>query len=138
MLDLYKDIIIEHGLNPRNKYIMNDFTHFAEGFNPFCGDSFCVYLKISKNNVIQASFDGKGCSISTASASLMTMTIENKNISDCANIFNYLKDLLNDKETKEDFLLINVLSNVKKFPSRIKCATLVWHIMQDAIKNGKK
>lgn len=137
MIDLYKDLIIEHGLNPRNNYIMNDCTHHAKGFNHFCGDSFTVYLKLANNNIINISFEGKGCSISTASASIMTISTKNKSILYFEKTFDYLKNLLNNKAIDEEYININVLSNVKNFPSRIKCATLIWHTMQDAIKNGK-
>lgn len=137
MLNLYKNLIIEHGLNPRNKYIMIDYTHFARGFNHFCGDSFNIYLKIIKNNITDISFDGKGCSISTASASIMTLSIKNKSITDFEKTFDYLKKILNNKEIINDYTNINILSNVKSFPSRIKCATLIWHTAQDCIKNGK-
>ncbi|HIH2763626.1 MAG TPA: Fe-S cluster assembly sulfur transfer protein SufU [Candidatus Azoamicus sp.] len=138
MIDLYKDLIIEHGLNPRNKYIMKDHTHEAKGFNHFCGDSFTIYLKIINNKIESVSFEGKGCSISTASASIMTISSKNKSLLYFEKSFDYLKNLLNNKELEEKYKDINILSNVKNFPSRIKCATLIWHTMQDAIKNGKK
>lgn len=137
MIDLYKDLIIDHGLNPRNRYVMNKFTHFATGFNHFCGDTFNIYLKIIENKIEEISFDGKGCSISTASASLMTLSIKKKYITDFTKIFDYFKKILNNKEIDDNFEYINILSSVKNFPSRIKCATLVWHTTQDAIQNGK-
>ena len=137
MIELYKDLIIDHGLNPRNKYIMNEFTHFATGFNHFCGDTFNIYLKIIENKIDDISFDGKGCSISTASASLMTMSIKKKYTKDFIKTFDYFKKILNNENIENDFEYINILSGVKKFPSRIKCATLIWHTTQDAIQNGK-
>ncbi|HIH2762352.1 MAG TPA: Fe-S cluster assembly sulfur transfer protein SufU [Candidatus Azoamicus sp.] len=137
MIDLYKDLIIDHGLNPRNKYIIKNYTHTAKGFNHFCGDSFTVYIDIINNNIINISFEGKGCSISTASASIMTISSKNKSLLYFEKTFDYLKNLLNNKDINEEYTNINILSNIKKFPSRIKCATLIWHTMQDAIKNGK-
>lgn len=137
MIDLYKDLIIEHALNPRNKYIMKNYTHQAKGFNHFCGDSFTVYLELINKNIINISFEGKGCSISTASASIMTLSVKNKSISHFEKTFDYLKNLLNNKSIDEKHTNINILSNIKNFPSRIKCATLIWHTMHDAIKNGK-
>lgn len=137
MIDLYKDLIIDHGMNPRNKCIIKDYTHIAKGFNHFCGDSFTVYLKINNDQIESISFDGKGCSISTASASIMTISAKNKSILCFEKTFDYLKDLLNNKQIINDYEKINILSNVKNFPSRIKCATLIWHTTQDAINNGK-
>ncbi|HIH2763297.1 MAG TPA: Fe-S cluster assembly sulfur transfer protein SufU [Candidatus Azoamicus sp.] len=137
MIDLYKDLIIEHGLNPRNNYTMKIYTHTAKGFNHFCGDSFTIYLELINKKIKNISFDGKGCSISTASASIMTISNKNKSILYFEKTFDYLKNLLNNKNINDKYSNINILSNIKNFPSRIKCATLIWHTMQDAIKNGK-
>lgn len=137
MINLYKDLIIEHGLNPRNKYIMENYTNFSKGFNHLCGDTFDLYLKIKKNKIENISFTGKGCSISTASASIMSIIIKNKTTIEFKKTFDYLKKILNNIEVENENELINILSNVKKFPSRIKCATLIWHTAQDCIDNGK-
>jgi nitrogen fixation NifU-like protein len=116
---------------------MTDFTHSAKGFNYFCGDIFNIYLKIIDNKIENISFDGKGCSISTASASLMTISIKNKKINEFIETFDYLKKLLNNKNIENNSEYISILSNVKNFPSRVKCATLIWHTTEDAIQNGK-
>lgn len=134
MLDLYKDLIIDHGLNPRNMYIMEKFTNVARGFNPFCGDSFYLYLNIVDDSICDISFYGKGCSISTASASLMTVFLKKKSVVEAVSVFDYFKLLVKGKvECKHDLHDLNVLSNVTRFPSRVKCATLIWHTLNDAL-----
>ena len=136
MIELYKELIIDHGLNPRNKYIASNFTHHGRGYNHFCGDSFDLYLTIDGNLIKNISFNGQGCSISTASASLMTISTKNKNIDDAKNLFFYFKNILMKKTSLIDvYTDINILSIVNKFPSRVKCATLIWHTLNDIIKN---
>lgn len=134
MLELYKDLIIDHGLTPRNKYIIPIFTHSAKGFNHFCGDSVILYLNIKNNIIEDISFDGVGCSISIASASLMTNIFKKKYITEAMNIFDYFQNLIkNTTEKEEIYSDINVLASVNKFPSRVKCATLIWHTFKDAL-----
>ena len=129
MLELYKELIIDHGLNPRNKYIMQHYTNTSTGYNQFCGDTITLFLNIKNDIIKEISFDGKGCSISIASASIMTTILKNKNIIEGINIFNSLKNIIQNGNVKSEYQSINILANVKKFPSRVKCATLVWHTM---------
>ena len=134
MIELYKDLIIDHGLNPRNNHVLNKYTHTRKAYNHFCGDSFDLYLFISVDIIKDISFSGHGCSISTASASLMTLAIKNKNINYTKNIFLYFINLIKkDIQPNKNFDDINVLSNVNKFPSRVKCATLIWHALNDIL-----
>lgn len=134
MLNLYKDLIIDHGLNPRNMRVMENFTNSARGFNPFCGDSFYLYLNIIDESIYDISFHGKGCSISTASASLMTVFLKKKNLVEAIALFDYFKLLVKgDVDCRHDLHDLNVLSNVTRFPSRVKCATLIWHTLNDAL-----
>lgn len=136
MLELYKELIIDHGLNPRNKYVMENFTNFAKGFNSFCGDSFCLYLNIVDNCIYDISFDGKGCSISTASASLMTVYLKKKTLSEASEMFDYFKLVVKGSvKLKEELHDLNLLSNICRFPSRVKCATLIWYIFSDVLVN---
>lgn len=138
MFDLYKDLIIDYAKNPQNKKKINQYTNIAKGFNHFCGDNFLLYLMIKQNKIIDTSYEGEGCSISLASASIMTSTIKNKNIQEALFFFDYFKKILNNKEKiNNKFEEINILANVRNYPSRIKCATLIWHTMIDAIKNGE-
>ena len=137
MLELYKDLIIDHGINPRNKYAMQKYTHHAIAYNHFCGDSFTLYINIINNKIEGLSFTGEGCSISTASASLMSIMLKNKTIEEGLNIFDYFQNLIkNDINKNEMYQTINILSNVKNFPSRVKCATLIWHTFKNSIKHN--
>jgi len=138
MLDLYKDIIIDHGNNPRNKYIMKDYTHTFNGHNYLCGDSLIIYLKIYENNIKSISFSGAGCVISVASASLMTIVLKNKSIDSSINIFEYFKSIIvSGADINEKFSNLNVLAGVRKFPSRVKCATLIWNTFYGAVNVNK-
>lgn len=138
MLELYKELIIDHGLNPRNKYHMIKYTNKINAFNHFCGDSFILYLNIINNEIKDLSFEGQGCSISTASASIMTTILKKKTISEADSLFDYLKKIIhNNLELNEENAELNVLANVKKFPSRVKCATLIWNALKEIINENK-
>lgn len=138
MLELYKELIIDHGLNPRNKYHMLKYTNKINAFNHFCGDSFILYLNIIDNEIKSLSFEGQGCSISVASASIMTTILKQKDILQAEFLFDYLKKIINndlaiDKKNVE----LNILANVKKFPSRVKCATLIWNALKEIINENR-
>lgn len=137
MLDLYKDLIIDHGVNPRNKYVMTNFTNFARGFNYFCGDKFDLYICISNSLINEISFNGVGCSVSTASASLLTFFLKNKSLIYAESLFVYFTTLIKDINAvcyDDSYYELNVLSNVRNYPARVKCATLIWHTLVDALK----
>jgi nitrogen fixation protein NifU and related proteins len=142
--ELYQDIILEHGKNPRNFGKCKDFNHEAKGHNPLCGDQVQIYLKLDeKKNVEKLTFEGSGCAISMASTSIMTELVEGKPFDVAKNIIDdFLKmikigseiktnDLTNDQKTK-----IMSLSGVKQYPMRVKCATLSWHTLISAL-DGK-
>jgi nitrogen fixation NifU-like protein len=136
--ELYQEVIIDHNKNPRNCYKMGHWTHHAEGFNPLCGDQLKLYLDIGiKDNTINSiSFEGKGCAISTASASLMTEFLLNKTAEQAKEIFQHFHNLMmNSEMLKNNINLakLEVLMNVREFPSRVKCATLPWHTLNAAI-----
>ncbi|MCB1711102.1 MAG: SUF system NifU family Fe-S cluster assembly protein [Candidatus Riesia sp.] len=142
MLELYKNLVIDHGLNPRNKYILKDYNHHAKGYNTFCGDTVSLYLYITKKNIIEnISFDGSGCSISIASASIATCILKNRKSSAINDFYTYLQTLLQNTKTNNDedkqYKEINILSNVKYFPSRIKCANLAWHVLIETLNKKK-
>jgi len=143
--ELYQDIILEHGRNPRNFGRCEGFNHEAKGHNPLCGDQVQVYLKLNeKKNVEKLTFEGSGCAISMASTSIMTELVEGKTFDVAKNIIDEFlkmikigseiktKDLTEDQKTK-----IMSLSGVKKYPMRVKCATLSWHTLVSAL-DGKK
>ncbi len=137
MFDLYKDLIIDHGMNPRNRYVMKDFTNFASGFNYFCGDKFDIYLFIIDEKIIKASFYGSGCSVSTASASLLTNSLKDVFVCKYESLFLYFINIIKDKTClcyDKEYLDFNTLANVRAYPTRVKCATLIWYTLLDALK----
>ena len=141
--ELYQEIILEHGKNPRNIGKTQNFNKDARGHNPLCGDSVHVYLKLdNKNKVEDVSFEGSGCAISMASASIMTDLVKGKEENEVREIINDFlgmikinpnlksKNLNDDEKTK-----LMCLSGVKQYPMRVKCATLSWHTLISAIDN---
>jgi len=144
--ELYQEIILEHGKNPRNLRKTDNFNKDAKGYNPLCGDNVHVYLKLNeKNKVEDASFEGSGCAISMASASIMTDLIkgkEGKEVKEIVNDFLIMikeKPELRSKNLKEDEKTkLMCLSGVKQYPMRVKCATLSWHTLISAIDNTQK
>lgn len=133
---LYKTTILEHNRNPRNYGVLDDYTHKAEGLNAICGDQVWVFLKVEKNVIKDISFDGESCAISTASASLMTEFLTGKTVSQAQSLFVDFCTLL-DKSSEIDHFeslgAVNAMAGVKKFPARIKSATLCWHAMNAAL-----
>ena len=143
---LYQDIILEHGKNPRNLGKCEGYSHEAKGYNPLCGDKVHVYLKLdSKKKVESLSFEGEGCAISLASASIMTELIKGKSFEVVKEIMKaFLNMIKNTSEIQSNHLDENQktklmsLSGVKQFPMRVKCATLSWHTLVSAIENKKE
>jgi nitrogen fixation NifU-like protein len=144
--ELYQEIILEHGKNPRNLRKTDNFNKDAKGNNPLCGDNVHVYLKLNeKNKVDDISFEGSGCAISMASASIMTDLIKGKEEAEVKEIVNDFLDMikenpeLNSKNLNEDDKTkLMCLSGVKKYPMRVKCATLSWHTLISAIDNSQE
>lgn len=138
--ELYQDVIVDHNRSPRNYHSLENANHKAEGFNPLCGDRLTLYLIIEGNKIKDASFEGAGCAISTASASLMTENIKNKTIEEADIIFKDFHLML----TKEGAPItdrlgkLSILSGVKEFPTRVKCATLAWHTLEAALHDSAK
>lgn len=143
--ELYQEVILDHNRSPRNFHVMDNATQQADGFNPLCGDKIHLYLKISHNIITDISFVGKGCAISTASASLMTECIMGKSLEEAKNIFQQVHPMLTkdsnpDKENKMDQQMgkLAILAGVKAYPARVKCATLAWHTLEAALENKEK
>jgi len=139
--DLYQQVIIDHTKSPRNFGKLEPCNHDAEGFNPLCGDQLHVYLRINDDNVIEdVKFEGQGCSISTASASLMTETLKGKTVNEFRKLFEAFHDMatadMSEVPDEEMLGKLAVLAGVKEFPSRIKCATLCWHTVKSAIDHS--
>ncbi len=136
--DLYQQVIVDHNKSPRNFHAMPDATNKAEGFNPLCGDRLTLYLKLGDAGVIEdVSFEGSGCAISTASASLMTEQMKGKRIEEAEVLFRKFHAMVtSDTAEALDTKVLGklaVLGGVREFPSRIKCATLCWHTLNAAL-----
>ena len=142
---LYQDIILEHGKSPRNLGKCEGYSHEAKGYNPLCGDRVHVYLKLDNGKKVEnLTFEGNGCAISMASASIMTDLVKGKSCEVAKKIIDaFLKMIKSSTEIKSDDLdddqkiKIMSLSGVKQFPMRVKCATLSWHTLISAME-GKK
>ncbi len=135
--EMYQQVILDHNKNPRNFKKPEPYTHFAEGYNPLCGDQIDVYLTVENGVVIDVGFQGSGCAISKSSASVMTTLIKGKTLEEAEELFRHFHDLIMGKEiteTDRDALgKLTVFEGVKDFPSRVKCASLSWHTMHNAI-----
>ncbi len=139
--DLYQQVIIDHTKAPRNFKKLDPCSHDAEGYNPLCGDQLHVYVNINDDQVIEdVSFEGQGCSISTASASLMTEGLKGKTLQEFQALFDAFQHMatadLSEEPNQEVLGKLAVLAGVKEFPSRIKCATLCWHTVKSAIEGA--
>ena len=142
---LYQDIILEHGKSPRNLGKCEGYSHEAKGYNPLCGDKVHVYLKLDSGKKVESlTFEGEGCAISLASASIMTELVKGKSFEEAKEIMDaFLNMIKNTSEIQSNHLdedektKLMSLSGVKQFPMRVKCATLSWHTLNSAIK-GKK
>ena len=142
--ELYQEVILDHNHNPRNKGKLDDPTGVAEGYNPLCGDEVKVYLQIEDDIIKDIRFDGSGCAISTASASLMSEALIGKTVAEANQLFQQFQESVTAESAEpivvEDLLSgelgeLGVLAGVRDYPVRIKCATLPWHTMQAAL-NG--
>ena len=136
LTDLYQEMILDHGRNPRNFRAMPDATAQAEGLNPLCGDHYHVYLRLDGERIADVSFEGAGCAISKASASLMTSTLKGKTVAEARETFERFHRMVvdGDREQAPSLGKLAVLKGVCDFPTRVKCASLVWHTLQSALK----
>ena len=141
--ELYQEIILDHGKNPRNLRKTENFNKDAKGHNPLCGDKVHIYLKLNENKKVEdISFEGEGCAISMASASIMTDLLRGKEENDVKEIVNDFLEMIKEKDEIKTNLLkddektkLMCLSGVKQYPMRVKCATLSWHTLTSAIDN---
>jgi nitrogen fixation NifU-like protein len=133
---LYEEVILDHNRNPRNyPKRPKGADHHAHGYNPLCGDEFTVHLKIEDGRITDAGFEGAGCAISTASASLMTEAIKGKTVDEAKSLFANVHKLITDTGEPGKVGKLAVLQGVKEFPMRIKCATLAWHTLNAALES---
>jgi nitrogen fixation NifU-like protein len=134
--DLYQELILDHNKRPRNFKKLEDANRSADGYNPLCGDKVKVYLKVEDGRVQDVSFEGSGCAISKASASVMTESLKGKTVPEVEALFKRFRDLVTGKESAEacDLGKLVVFSGVCEFPMRVKCATLAWHALFAALQ----
>ena len=133
--DLYQEVILDHYRKPRNFRSLADANRKAEGFNPLCGDRLTLYVKLKDGVIADASFEGSGCAISTASASLLTESIKGKTEHEAEMLFQSFRDVVTGGGGMPtvDLGKLDVLAGVREFPVRVKCATLAWHTLRAAL-----
>lgn len=132
--ELYQEVIFDHNRRPRNFRTMDDANRMADGHNPLCGDLLTVFVKVNGDHVEDVSFVGQGCAISTASASLMTEAVKGQPLADIESLFQDVHLMLTESHPENrDFGKLEVLSGVREFPARVKCASLAWHTLHNAI-----
>lgn len=135
--DLYQEVILDHSKHPRNRRRPESFNASADGRNPLCGDHLTVYLTLDGDTVVDVAFEGDGCAVSTASASLMTAALRGKSRAEAERIFEAVHDVLTGKvdvaEVRDTLGKLAVFAGVAEFPVRVKCATLPWHTVKAAM-----
>jgi nitrogen fixation NifU-like protein len=136
--ELYQDLILDHGRSPRNFRADEAANHKAEGFNPLCGDKIALYVRTGADGRIEsATFQGKGCAISTASASLMTQALKGQTVAEARALFDRFHDLITGADGNgrngADLGKLEVFAGVREFPNRVKCASLAWHTLKAAL-----
>ena len=137
--ELYQDVILEHSKAPRNYRELQDANHKAEGYNPLCGDHFTIYLDLEGGKIKDVAFQGSGCAISKASASMMTQSVKGKSKEEAEKIFECFHELVTGAKNgdRESLGKLAVFAGVSEFPVRVKCATLAWHTLQAALEGRK-
>jgi nitrogen fixation NifU-like protein len=139
--DLYQEVILDHNKRPRNFRKLECADRTCEGFNPLCGDRLTLFLHLDGDRISEVTFEGTGCAISRASASLMTDTLKGRTVAEAEALFARFHDLVtSDPETPADVADLGklaVFAGVREYPSRVKCATLSWHTLMAAVKDAK-
>jgi nitrogen fixation NifU-like protein len=133
--DLYQEVILDHNKRPRNFRVIEGPTHHAEGYNPLCGDRLKLYVNVEGDSIVDVAFEGSGCAISKASASLMTDALKGKTVADARAMFERFHRMVTTPpdQTVEDLGKLSVLAGVREFPVRVKCASLAWHTLKAAL-----
>ena len=137
LTDLYQEVILDHNRRPRNWGPLTDATRVAKGHNPLCGDRLTLYVKVEGGTLTGISFEGSGCAISKASASLMTDAVKGQSLTDALSLFDRVHDMLTtpiaEPVNTDAVGKMAVLSGVREFPARVKCASLAWHTLKSAL-----
>ena len=137
LTDLYQEVILDHNRRPRNFHALTGASHRAEGFNPLCGDRLTLYLCVNEGVITEAAFEGAGCAISKASASMMTETLKGKTLAEADALFQRFHRMVTTPPDQpvEDMGKLSSLAGVREFPIRVKCASLAWHTFKAALAN---
>jgi nitrogen fixation NifU-like protein len=134
--DLYQETILDHGKRPRNHRAQDEHADRAQGHNPLCGDRMTVYVRTDGETITDVSFEGSGCAISTASASMMTEALRGKSVGEARELFRRFHQLLAAEGDDTGIGKLEVFKGVREFPMRVKCATLAWHTLQAALESN--
>lgn len=137
--DLYREILLEHNSKPRNFRKLEDANRTANGFNPLCGDKIELYIKVVGDVIADVGFQGSGCAISRASASMLTQSIKGQSVVRAQEVFEAFHSMLTDPDSEPDYDTLEdleCLAGVSEFPTRIKCAILAWHTLHAALDGG--
>jgi len=137
LTDLYQEVILDHNRRPRNFHALANASHSAEGYNPLCGDRLTLYLSVNEGVITEAAFEGAGCAISKASASMMTETLKGKTLAEADALFQRFHRMVTTPPDQpvEDMGKLSSLAGVREFPIRVKCASLAWHTFKAALAN---
>jgi nitrogen fixation NifU-like protein len=139
--ELYQQVILDHNKSPRNFHVMEGATRHVEGYNPLCGDHYTVYVKLDGDRIVDVSFEGAGCAISKASASVMSAMVKNHTVAEAEELFRdfhrLVKGELAGEEELERLGKLAAFAGVSEFPARVKCASLAWHTLHSALKTNE-
>jgi nitrogen fixation NifU-like protein len=137
LTDLYQEVILDHNRRPRNFRSIDAATRTQEGFNPLCGDRLTVYVTLDADRISDVAFQGVGCAISKASASLMTEALKGKTVAEARALFERFHDMVtsSSESAPADLGKLSVLAGVRDFPTRVKCASLAWHTLKAAVSD---
>jgi nitrogen fixation protein NifU and related proteins len=140
LADLYRDVIVDHNRRPRNRGALMSATHEAEGNNPLCGDQLRIFIEMKDDLIRELKFDGSGCAISTASASLMSEAVRGRTRAEAAELFSAMHHMLTTPGAAPDPRLgkLMALGGVREFPARVKCASLCWHTLNAALAGDRR
>jgi nitrogen fixation NifU-like protein len=138
--DLYQEVILDHNKRPRNFGVLDAPTHHAEGYNPLCGDRLKLFVKVDGETISDVRFEGSGCAISKASASLMTDALKGHSVAEARQLFERFHRMVTTPPDLpvEDLGKLSVLAGVREFPVRVKCASLAWHTLKAALEREEK
>jgi nitrogen fixation NifU-like protein len=138
--DLYQEVILDHNRRPRNFHALADASHTAEGYNPLCGDRLTLYLKLNGDTIQDVSFEGAGCAISKASASMMTDALKGRSLAEANALFDRFHRMVTTPPSQpvEDMGKLSSLAGVREFPVRVKCASLAWHTLKAALSREQR